>query len=226
MLAAAVPTLDLAWTRRTWRARRRGLDLFGPNAEARLTKRFTLNATQQNTLHTALASAKVQQQGMREKETTLRTQLGTVSVKAGDEGGIERTAADLETLRQQQTAIHAKTLATIYGSLTPAQQAKFLPLMNRELGIPGPRPAGGPGGRGRSASNQRRSAGDGPRRNNSSPQSCTPSIATVHSEPRLCIPSHDCAFRATTAFPATTAFEPRHSHDAFPAATVHSEPRL
>jgi len=125
--------------------RGRGLDLFGRNAEPRLTKQFTLNPTQQNTLHTALASAKVQQQGMREKETTLRTQLGA-SVKAADEGGIERSATEIETLHQQQTTIHAKTLATIYSSLTPAQQAKFLPLMNRELGIPGPRPGPGRGG--------------------------------------------------------------------------------
>jgi Spy/CpxP family protein refolding chaperone len=125
--------------------RGRGLDLFGRNAEPRLTKQFALNPTQQNTLHTALASAKVQQQGMREKETTLRTQLGT-SVKAADEGGIERSATEIETLHQQQTTIHAKTLATIYSSLTPAQQAKFLPLMNRELGIPGPRPGPGRGG--------------------------------------------------------------------------------
>jgi hypothetical protein len=124
----------------------RGLDLFGPNAEARLTKQFALNATQQNTLHTSLASAKVQQQGMREKETTLRTQLGA-SVKAADEAGIDRNAAEIESLHQQQTSIRAKTLATIYSSLSSAQQAKFLPMMNRELGIPGPRPA--PGGRGR-----------------------------------------------------------------------------
>jgi hypothetical protein len=124
------------------------LDLFGPNSESRLTKRFALTATQQNTLHTALASAKVQQQGMREKEGTLRTQLA-VSVKAGSEGAIESAATDLETLHQQQTAIRAKTLATVYGSLNATQKAQFEPLMNRELGVPGPRPAGrGPGGRG------------------------------------------------------------------------------
>jgi Spy/CpxP family protein refolding chaperone len=124
----------------------RGLDLFAPRAEERLTKQFTLTPTQQNTLHTALASAKVQQQGMREKETTLRTQLGT-AVKTGSESAIESASADIETLHRQQTSIHAKTLSTIYGSLTPAQQAKFLPLMNRELGIPGPRPGPGRGPR-------------------------------------------------------------------------------
>jgi hypothetical protein len=112
-------------------------------------------------LHTVIASAKVQQQGMREKETTLRTELGT-AVKGGDEGGIERAAAEIETLHQTQTSIHAKSLATIYGSLTPAQQAKFLPMMNRELGIPGPRPAAG-AGRGR-----------GPRPTGAQPTTATP----------------------------------------------------
>ncbi|HEY1755482.1 MAG TPA: Spy/CpxP family protein refolding chaperone [Bryobacteraceae bacterium] len=139
----------------------RGIDLFGPKAEERLTRQFALNPTQQNTLHTVIASAKVQQQGMREKETTLRTELGT-AVKGGDEGGIERAAAEIETLHQTQTSIHAKSLATIYGSLTPAQQAKFLPMMNRELGIPGPRPAAG-AGRGR-----------GPRPTGAQPTTATP----------------------------------------------------
>jgi len=130
----------------------RGLDLFGPKAEERLTKQFSLTPTQQNTLHTALASAKVQQTGMREKESTLRTQLGT-AVKGGDEGGIERSSSEIETLHQQQTSIHAKTLSTIYASLDATQKAKFEPMMNRELGVPGPHPGlgagrGGPGGRG------------------------------------------------------------------------------
>jgi Spy/CpxP family protein refolding chaperone len=130
----------------------RGNDLFGPQAEARLTKQFGLNATQQNTLHTVLASAKVQEQGMREKETTLRNQLGT-AVKGGDEGGIERASADIESLHQQQTSIRAKTLSTIYNSLNPAQKTKFEPMLNRELGLPGPGrgPGRGPGPRPRGA---------------------------------------------------------------------------
>src|ERR1700735_1945550 len=49
-----------------------GGSIFAPNAEARITKQFGLNASQQNTLHQALASALVQTQGMREKDSTLR----------------------------------------------------------------------------------------------------------------------------------------------------------
>jgi Heavy-metal resistance len=121
--------------------------LLGPNAEARLTRQLGLNATQQNTLHTALASAQVQQQGMREKTSALRTQL-QAAVKAGDEGAIDNVTRDMAELQQQQAAVHAKTLATVYASLSTDQKARFEPMMNRELGVPGPRPAGrGPGGR-------------------------------------------------------------------------------
>jgi Spy/CpxP family protein refolding chaperone len=114
----------------------RGGGLFGPNSETRLTRQLNLDATQQNTLHMALANARVQQQGTREKETSFRGTLGT-AVKSGNESAMNSAATDLENLHQQQTAIHAKTLSTIYNSLNPAQKAKFEPLMNRELGIPG-----------------------------------------------------------------------------------------
>jgi hypothetical protein len=111
-----------------------------------LTKQFTLNPTQQNTLHTALASARVQEQGMGEKRAALQKQLRT-AVKAGDEGTIDSVSRDVAALHQQQTSIRAKALATVYGTLSADQKTKFEPLMNRELGLGGPGP-GGPGGPG------------------------------------------------------------------------------
>ena len=123
--------------------------LFGPNAETRLTKQLGLDATQQNTLHTALLSAQVQQQGMREKMTGLQSQLAT-AVKAGDEGTIDRVSQDIAALRQQQTSIQAKTISKLYTSLRADQKTKLEPLVNREMGLPGqPAQRGrGPGGRG------------------------------------------------------------------------------
>jgi len=137
--------------------------MFGPNAESRLTKQLGLDAAQQNTLHTALLSAGVQQQGMKEKMAGLRTQLAT-AVKAGDESTIDRTTQDIAALNQQQSAIHLKTISKLYTSLNAAQKTRFEPQMNREIGLPGQglpgqglpgqglpgqRPAGrGPGGRG------------------------------------------------------------------------------
>jgi hypothetical protein len=128
----------------------RGLDVFGPRAEERLTKQLALDATQQNTLHTALMSAQVQRKGMIEKAVSLQTELAK-AVKTGDEGTIESVSRDLSTLHEQQTSIHAKTLSTLYGSLNATQKAKVEPMINRELGVPGARrgPGGrGPGGRG------------------------------------------------------------------------------
>jgi len=115
--------------------------IFSRNGEARLTKQLGLNATQQNTLHTALMSAEVQRKGLNEQARSLRTQL-SAAVKAGNEGQIESITRDMSALQQQETSIHARTLATVYGSLTADQKTKFEPMMNRELGVPGPRPAG------------------------------------------------------------------------------------
>jgi Spy/CpxP family protein refolding chaperone len=124
-----------------------GGDLFGPNGEARLTKRLGLDATQQNTLHTALLSASVQQQGAKEKMAALRTQLAA-AVKAGDEGSVDKATQDIATLNQQQAAVHAKTISKIYTSLRPEQKTKFEQQVNREVGVPGQPGQRGLGGRG------------------------------------------------------------------------------
>jgi|HubBroStandDraft_1064217.scaffolds.fasta_scaffold277023_2 hypothetical protein len=128
----------------------RGLDVFGPRAEERLTRQLGLDATQQNTLHTAILGAQVQRKGLNEKASSLQTQLAT-AVKAGNESAIEGISRDLSGLHEQETSIHAKTLSTLYNSLNATQKAKAEPMLNRELGVPGPRrgPGGrGPGGRG------------------------------------------------------------------------------
>jgi len=117
----------------------RGLDLMAPNAEARLTKQLSLNATQQNSLHQTVSTIRLQQQGTSAKMATLRTQLGT-AIKGGDEGAIDRITGEISTLNQQQTAAHAKAMMAVYGSLSAEQKARFEPMLNRELGIRAPRP--------------------------------------------------------------------------------------
>ena len=129
-----------------------GPDVFGPNGEARLTKRLALDAGQQNTLHTAILSATVQQQGLKDKITAARTRLAT-AMKAGDENGIDQATQEIAGVNQQQQAIHAKTLAKVYTSLREDQRTKFETELNRAAGVPGlgpqgPRPQNGPGGRG------------------------------------------------------------------------------
>ena len=113
-------------------------------SERRLANQLNLDAVQQNKVHTAIEEARVAQQGMDQKVFDLRAQL-TAAIKAGNEGNIDRISQDIGSLHQQQTAIHAKTLAKIYGALNADQQARFERMMGRDLGVPrarrGPNPA-------------------------------------------------------------------------------------
>jgi hypothetical protein len=120
------------------------LRLEGRNVEQRLTKQLNLNATQQNTVHTAIEESKVILQGMDQKEAGLRTQLAT-AVRSGDASKIDELTQELSTTRQQRSATEAKAISKIYASLSSDQKAKIDPAVNRALGVPGgrrgPRPA-------------------------------------------------------------------------------------
>lgn len=123
------------------------LRLEGRNVEQRLTKQLNLNATQQNTVHTAIEESKVILQGMDQKEAGLRTQLAT-AVRSGDTSKIDSLTQELSTIHQQRSATEAKGISKIYASLSSDQKAKIDPQVNRALGVPGgrrgprgPRPA-------------------------------------------------------------------------------------
>jgi hypothetical protein len=120
------------------------LRLEGRNVEQRLTKQLNLNATQQNTVHTAIEESKVILQGMDQKEAGLRTQLAT-AVRSGDTSKIDSLTQELSTIHQQRSATEAKGISKIYASLSSDQKAKIDPAVNRTLGVPGgrrgPRPA-------------------------------------------------------------------------------------
>jgi hypothetical protein len=116
--------------------------LGGPNAEQRLTARLNLNATQQNTVHTALEESKVILKGVAQQERDLRTQL-SAAVRAGNSANIDQISQQLSAIHQQRTATEAKALSKIYASLNADQKAKIDPQLNRSLGAPGPRGARG-----------------------------------------------------------------------------------
>jgi Spy/CpxP family protein refolding chaperone len=123
----------------------------GPNGnlETRLTQRLGLTAEQQNKVHTVLAERQVMTKGMMTQMQTAHTAL-TAAIKTGDESQIDKASQEVASLHQQQTAIHAKSVAKIYAALTPAQQAKVGPHLEMLMGADGPRP-GGPGPRHRMA---------------------------------------------------------------------------
>ena len=112
--------------------------LGGPMSEQRLTRRLSLNAEQQNKVHTAIEESRVMLRGMGQQERDLRTQLAT-AVKSGDEGGIDRASRDLANIHQQRLAVEAKAVAKIYGALNADQKSQMEREVNRFLGAPGPR---------------------------------------------------------------------------------------
>jgi Spy/CpxP family protein refolding chaperone len=104
-----------------------------------LTQALGLSAEQQNKLHTVLLDRQVQTKGMAEQMRTLHTSLAA-AVKSGDESLIDKASLDIANLHQQQTAIHAKSVAKIYAALTPAQKTKVGANLEMLMGPAGPGP--------------------------------------------------------------------------------------
>jgi len=113
--------------------------------ETRLTQNLGLNAEQQNKVHTVMAESRLSLQPTHQQMQNLQASL-TDAIKAGDEAKIDKITQDIGNLHQQQTAIHAKTMAKIYAVLTPDQKAKTGPNLELLRGgpaggrPPGPRP--------------------------------------------------------------------------------------
>jgi len=112
----------------------------GPDTEARLTKTLSLNATQQNAVHTALQEHRVATSGLNDQMRTLNTQLHA-AIKAGASDQIDKITASMSTLHQQQTASQAKAAAKIYATLTDDQKTQVGDHLEMLT-------SGGPGGRG------------------------------------------------------------------------------
>src|SRR5581483_898574 len=117
----------------------RGPGAPGPrDFESRLTQNLGLSAEQQNKVHTIMAENKLSMQGTHQQMQTAQAAL-TEAIKSGDESRIDKASQDIANLHQQQTALHAKSMAKIYSTLTTDQKAKVGP--NLELLRGGP--AGG-----------------------------------------------------------------------------------
>jgi Spy/CpxP family protein refolding chaperone len=110
--------------------------------EKRLTTHLGLNATQQNALHTALAESRVLRSGLGTQMRTLHGQM-VAAIKAGNTDQIDALSAQISELHKQETSIHGKTIAKIYGSLTADQKAKAGANLEMLMGHMG---FGGPGG--------------------------------------------------------------------------------
>jgi Spy/CpxP family protein refolding chaperone len=91
--------------------------------ENMLTKTLSLNAAQQGQVHTILADAQVQSQGIHDQLKPLRTSL-MAAIKANDSAQIESLHQQISPLQQQLDVIHSKAAAQIYAALTTDQQTK------------------------------------------------------------------------------------------------------
>jgi Spy/CpxP family protein refolding chaperone len=122
-------------------------DFGSPMSERWLNKNLNLTAEQSNKVHTIFSEANVSRQADMTRMQTLHNSL-TDAVKAGNESAIDSITRDMATMHQAQQATHAKTLAKIYATLTPDQQAKVATDIERAVGGPGPgmgrRGPGGP----------------------------------------------------------------------------------
>jgi heavy-metal resistance protein len=116
----------------------------GPDTEARLTKTLNLNATQQNTAHTALQEHRVATSGLFDQMHTLTTQLHA-AIKSGATDQIDKITVSLSTLRQQQESSQAKAAAKIYATLNEDQKTQIGDHLEMLMGG-GPGFGRGPGG--------------------------------------------------------------------------------
>ena len=103
------------------------------NPETRLTQRLNLDATQQNTLHTALEEERTQTKGMMQQMRTLHQNLAA-AIKAGNPDQIDSVTQQMANLDQQRIAIHAKEMMKVYSSLTADQKSKAGPNLEMLLG--------------------------------------------------------------------------------------------
>lgn len=116
----------------------------GPDVEARLTRTLNLNATQQNTVHTALQEHRVATSGLNDQMHTLNTQLHA-AIKSGAADQIDKISASIATLHQQQLASQSKAAAKIYAALTDDQKTQVGDHIEMLMGGgPGLRGPGGP----------------------------------------------------------------------------------
>jgi hypothetical protein len=108
----------------------------GPDTEAHLTKTLNLNATQQNTVHTALQEHRVATSGLNEQMHTLNTQLHA-AIKSGATDQITSLTTSIATLHQQILASQSKAAATIYATLNADQKTQVGDHLEMLTGGPG-----------------------------------------------------------------------------------------
>jgi Spy/CpxP family protein refolding chaperone len=114
-----------------------------------LTKMLSLTPQQQQQATTLLTQVMNNQKTTQEQLSTAHENLQT-AIKNNDSAGIEQISNTIGNLTAQQTAAHAKAMATFFQTLNPDQQSKFTEMVKHGMGMGGPamhmHEHGGPGG--------------------------------------------------------------------------------
>jgi Spy/CpxP family protein refolding chaperone len=104
-----------------------------PLSERWLNQNLTLTAEQSTKIHSILSDARTNRQADLQKRMALHKSLSD-AVKSGNEAQIDSVSRDLAGMRQQEHAAHVKALAKVYQTLTPEQQAKVAPEIDKMMG--------------------------------------------------------------------------------------------
>src|ERR1051325_8196599 len=110
-----------------------------------LTKMLSLTAQQQQQATTLLTQVESNAKTVHDQMRTAHQNLNT-AIKNNDTAAIEQISNTIGNLTAQQTATHAKAMATFYQTLNPDQQSKFIEMVHgMGMGGPGMHGHGGPG---------------------------------------------------------------------------------
>jgi len=102
--------------------------------DLRIAADLNLTADQQAKIRAAFQEAAEARMGVVDQSRDLRNQLAS-AVKAGDQAMIDQISEALGGILQKQISIQAKTVATIYGVLTPEQKTKLEEEVSHSLGL-------------------------------------------------------------------------------------------
>jgi len=102
--------------------------------DLRIAADLNLTADQQAKIRAAFEEAAEARRGVVDQTRGLRNQLAS-AVTAGDQAMIDQISEALGAILQQQISTQAKTLAKVYGVLTPEQKTKLEGEVSHSLGL-------------------------------------------------------------------------------------------
>ncbi len=102
--------------------------------DLRIAADLNLTADQQAKIRAAFQAAAEARMGVVDQTRDLRNQLAS-AVRAGDQAMIDQISEAMGAILQEQISTQAKTVAKVYGVLTPEQKTKLEEDVRHSLGL-------------------------------------------------------------------------------------------